>query len=44
VLENIRQQLNMTIEDFQSWLPQALVKSKAAVIERDHLINLDAII
>lgn len=44
VLENICQQLNMTIEDFQVWLPQALVKSKVAVIERDHLINLDPII
>jgi glyoxylase-like metal-dependent hydrolase (beta-lactamase superfamily II) len=41
VLENIRQQLNMTAEDFQEWLPQALIKSKAAVIEQDRLINLD---
>ena len=41
VLENIRKQLNMTVEDFQGWLPQALVKSKAAVIEQDHLVNLD---
>ncbi|MBU3621050.1 MBL fold metallo-hydrolase [Polynucleobacter sp. CS-Odin-A6] len=40
-LENIREQLNMTIEDFQLWLPQALVKSKVAVIEGDSLINLD---
>ncbi|MDO8714634.1 MAG: MBL fold metallo-hydrolase [Polynucleobacter sp.] len=40
-LENVRQQLNMTIEDFEEWLPQALVKSKAAVIEQDHLLNLD---
>jgi glyoxylase-like metal-dependent hydrolase (beta-lactamase superfamily II) len=41
VLENIRKQLNMTVEDFQEWLPQALVKSKAAVIEQDYLVNLD---
>ena len=41
VLENIRKQLNMTVEDFQGWLPQALVKSKAAVIEQDCLVNLD---
>ena len=41
VLENIRKQLNMATEDFQGWLPQALVKSNAAVIERDLLINLN---
>ena len=41
VLENIRKQLNMTAEDFQEWLPQALLKSNAAVIEQDRLINLD---
>jgi glyoxylase-like metal-dependent hydrolase (beta-lactamase superfamily II) len=41
VLENIRLQLDMSSEDFEEWLPQALVKSKAAIIERDHLINLD---
>ena len=41
VLENIRKQLNMTVEDFQEWLPQALVKSKAAVLEQDYLVNLD---
>jgi glyoxylase-like metal-dependent hydrolase (beta-lactamase superfamily II) len=41
VLENIRKQLNMTMEDFQEWLPQALVKSNAAVIEQDCLMNLD---
>jgi glyoxylase-like metal-dependent hydrolase (beta-lactamase superfamily II) len=44
VLENIRQQLNMTTEDFHIWLPQALVKSKAAIIERDCLINLDSMV
>jgi glyoxylase-like metal-dependent hydrolase (beta-lactamase superfamily II) len=41
VLENIREQLNMTVEDFLEWLPQALVKSKVAVIEQDCLINRD---
>lgn len=41
VLENVRQQLDMSVEEFQLWLPQALVTSKAAVIEQDHLINLD---
>jgi len=41
VLENIRKQLNMTVEDFQGWLPQALVKAQAAVIEKDCLVNLD---
>ncbi len=41
VLENIRKQLHMTVEDFQEWLLQALVKSNAAVIEQDCLINLD---
>jgi glyoxylase-like metal-dependent hydrolase (beta-lactamase superfamily II) len=40
-LDNARKQLNMVPEDFQEWLPQALVKSHAAVIERDQLINLD---
>lgn len=41
VLENIRKQLNMTPEDFQEWLPHALVKSQAAVIEQGMLVNLD---
>ena len=41
VLENIRKQLNMSAEDFQVWLVEALVKSKAAIIEKDHLVNLD---
>lgn len=41
VLENIRQQLNMASEDFQEWLPQALVKSNAAVIEQACLMNRD---
>ncbi|WP_062307621.1 MBL fold metallo-hydrolase [Polynucleobacter sinensis] len=41
VLENIRKQLNLSVPDFQEWLPQALVKSKAAMIEQDRLVNLD---
>lgn len=40
-LESIRQQMNLSAEDFQDWLMQALVKSKAAVIENNHLVNLD---
>jgi glyoxylase-like metal-dependent hydrolase (beta-lactamase superfamily II) len=40
-LENVRQHLNLTAEDFQSWLVQALVKAKAATLEQDYLINLD---
>lgn len=41
VLENIRKQLKMNAEDFQVWLVAALVKSKAAIIDQDNLINLD---
>jgi len=41
VLENIRQQLKMTAEDFQEWLPQALLKSNAAELEQGRLVNLD---
>ena len=40
-LESIRQQMNLNNEDFQGWLVEALVKSKAAAIEKNHLINLD---
>jgi glyoxylase-like metal-dependent hydrolase (beta-lactamase superfamily II) len=40
-LQSIRQQMNLSIEDFQDWLVQALVKSKAATIEKNNLINLD---
>ena len=40
-LQSIRQQMNLGAEEFQDWLVQALVKSKAAVIEQDHLVNLD---
>jgi glyoxylase-like metal-dependent hydrolase (beta-lactamase superfamily II) len=40
-LESIRQQLNLGVEEFQGWLVQSLVKSKAATIEIDQLVNLD---
>ena len=33
--------LNMTIQEMSQWLPKALVKSGAATIADDHLINLD---
>ena len=41
VLESVRQQLNLSAEDFQTWLVQALVKSKAATVEKNYLVNLD---
>ena len=41
VLENIRKQLNMSSETFQTWLVEDLVKSKAAVIENGFLMNQD---
>ena len=40
-LESVRQQLNLSAEDFQTWLVQALVKSKAATVEKNCLVNLD---
>ncbi|OHC09943.1 MAG: MBL fold metallo-hydrolase [Polynucleobacter sp. GWA2_45_21] len=40
-LESIRKQMNLCSEDFEDWLIQALVKSKAAAIESDRLMNLD---
>ena len=40
-LESVRQQLNLSVEDFQVWLVQALVKSKAATVEKNCLVNLD---
>ncbi|OZA72906.1 MAG: MBL fold metallo-hydrolase [Polynucleobacter sp. 39-46-10] len=40
-LESIRKQMNLCSEDFEGWLIQALVKSKAAIIEKDCLVNLD---
>ena len=33
--------LNMEVGEMASWLPQALVKSRAARIEQEHLVNLD---
>lgn len=41
LLENVRRQLKMASEDFQEWLPQALVKSNVALIEQGRLINID---
>ncbi|MBU3637517.1 MBL fold metallo-hydrolase [Polynucleobacter sp. es-MAR-4] len=41
VLKNISKQLNLGDEDFQIWLVEALVKSKAANIENECLVNLD---
>jgi glyoxylase-like metal-dependent hydrolase (beta-lactamase superfamily II) len=41
VLENIRKQLKMSSETFQTWLVEALVKSKVAVIENGFLMNQD---
>jgi len=41
VLKNISKQLNLGDEDFQTWLVEALVKSKAANIENECLVNLD---
>jgi glyoxylase-like metal-dependent hydrolase (beta-lactamase superfamily II) len=40
-LESIRKKMNLCAEDFQDWLVQALVKSKAAAIQQGHLVNLD---
>lgn len=40
-LQSIRLQLNLSAENFQDWLVQALVKSKAAVVVQDYLVNLD---
>jgi len=31
----------MSADELASWLPQALVKSNAARIENQHLINVD---
>ncbi|BDX21014.1 hypothetical protein TUM22923_03350 [Polynucleobacter sp. TUM22923] len=41
IFKHIKQQLNMTEEELQEWLPQALVKSNAAKIEQGYLVNLD---
>lgn len=40
-LHSAARQLNMTIEELAEWLPQALVKSRAANMMHDQLINLD---
>ncbi|CAM3796936.1 MBL fold metallo-hydrolase [Polynucleobacter antarcticus] len=41
ILNQMRGQLQMSMEDFQKWLPHALVKSNAAKIEQGYLLNLD---
>ena len=40
-LQSAAKQLNMTMEELVDWLPQALVKSGAASISHDQLINCD---
>jgi glyoxylase-like metal-dependent hydrolase (beta-lactamase superfamily II) len=40
-LESIRQNMNLHTEDFQSWLVEALLKSKAATIDNNFLVNQD---
>lgn len=40
-LESIRQNMNLPAEDFQGWLVEALLKSKAATIENNFLVNQD---
>ena len=35
------QQLNMEMDEFVKWLPQALVKSDAAKLEGERLVNVD---
>lgn len=39
-LNSAAKQLNMNLEDFVKWLPQALVKSGAAKLDEKHLIDL----
>ena len=40
-LTHAARQLNLTIDEMASWLPQALVKANAARIEGQHLVNVD---
>lgn len=40
-LQSIRQQMNLRAEDFQGWLVESLIKSKAAAIEKNLLVNRD---
>jgi len=39
-MNSAAKQLNMNLEDFVKWLPQALVKSGAAELDEKHLIDL----
>ncbi len=41
LLENVRKQLQMSADDFEKWLLQALVQANAATVENDDLVNLD---
>ena len=34
-------ELNMEMDEFVRWLPKALVKSDAAKLEGEHLLNVD---
>ncbi len=40
-LAHAAKQLNLEMSEFMKWLPQALVKSNAAQIQDNHLVNLD---
>lgn len=40
-LSHVAKQLNMSLEEFSSWLPNSLVKANAARIEQGYLINND---
>ena len=40
-LTHAAQQLNMNVDEFAKWLPQALVKSHAARLENNFLVNVD---
>jgi hypothetical protein len=39
-MNSVAKQLNMDLEDFVKWLPQALVKSGAARLDEKHLIDI----
>ncbi|MFZ4062828.1 MAG: MBL fold metallo-hydrolase [Polynucleobacter sp.] len=40
-LAHVAKQLNMSLEEFSSWLPQSLVKANAAKIYQGNFINID---
>lgn len=41
IFKSVRNQLQMSDMDFESWLSQALIQSNAAKLENGYLINLD---